>query len=70
MNEDMEQIELLRKHNRALRKINSLLRKALQESREYSDNLFLELCNTTSEKQETFENDIHGLEDYIHNRTS
>lgn len=45
MNDNAELIELLRKQNRSLRKVNRYLRKALKEAREYSDSLFLELCD-------------------------
>ena len=43
--EENEQLTVVRKNNRALRKINKQLRRALQDLKEYSDMLFLELCN-------------------------
>lgn len=46
MNDNAELIELLRKQNKSLRRVNKHLRRALKESREYSDSLFLELCDS------------------------
>jgi len=51
--EDEEHIEAVRRHNKALRKVHKALRNALKDSREYSDNLFLELCNTEVTDAET-----------------
>lgn len=41
-----EIVEALRRQNRTLRKMNKILRSDLKDSREYADNLFLELCVT------------------------
>lgn len=43
----MEDVDsVVRKQNRILRKIVKILRKDLKNSREYADNLFIELCET------------------------
>lgn len=45
MYEDNELLEVVRRQNRALRKIHKVLRSAVKSSKEYSDELFTELCN-------------------------
>ena len=49
--EDDEQIDVVRHHNRVQRRVNSSLRRALKYSVEYNDNLFMELCNSDSDKE-------------------
>lgn len=46
MSEDLEHIDVLRRQNKALRKINKILRGALKTSKEYSDELFMVLCDS------------------------
>lgn len=55
MFEEEEQIQVIRKNNRALRKVHKHLRRALKFSREYNDNLFLELCESDSLAQEALD---------------
>ena len=53
---DNEYYEVLKRQNKVLRRVNGILRKALSNSREYSDILFLELCDeSTFEDTETFD---------------
>jgi len=52
MDEDQEVIAVIRRQNRALRKVNKVLRKALKANQEYSDELFVELCNTLPNEQD------------------
>lgn len=47
-----ELVELLRKQNSTLRKVNKYLRRALKETREYADSLFLELCDPELKENE------------------
>jgi hypothetical protein len=50
-NLDNEQLEVIRQHNKALRKVHKTLRRALKFAVEYNDNLFLELCNSDKEAE-------------------
>ena len=53
--EDIEEVEVLRHHNRALRRVHKKLRSAQKIDHEYSDMLFLELCNTDTAAQTAME---------------
>ena len=55
MNEDLQEVEVLRHHNRALRRVHKKLRSAQKIDREYSDMLFMELCNTSTAAQAAME---------------
>ncbi len=55
MNYEEEQIAILRKHNRALRSVHKQLRRALNHVTSYSDELFLELCDSGNESDIAFE---------------
>ena len=52
---DNEYIAVVRKHNRALRKVHKILRSALKTSKDYADQLFLELCEYDSEAKQALE---------------
>lgn len=54
-NEDDSYSDVLRHHNRTLRRVHKNLRSSLKSAREYSDNLFLELCNSDKEAELNFE---------------
>jgi len=51
MDEDVQEITVLRHHNRALRKVHKQLRKAQKADQEYSDLLFQELCSSNKEAE-------------------
>lgn len=53
--EDSEEVNVVRHHNRALRRVNKKLRSAQKLDQEYSDLLFLELCNTDTAAREAME---------------
>ena len=53
--EDEGQIDVLRQHNRALRSVNRQLRRLLKRTQENADNVFLEVCNTTTEAEAALE---------------
>jgi hypothetical protein len=44
-NDDNEQELVIRHHNRALRRVNKILRTSHKVAREYNDTLFKELCH-------------------------
>lgn len=48
MQDEIEYADVIRRQNRALRKIHKILRHALKDSRQYSDDLFKELCDVDS----------------------
>jgi len=39
-----EVVDVLRRQNRTLRRINSILRSVIIKQKDYADNLFLQLC--------------------------
>jgi hypothetical protein len=51
MHEELEHIEVLQKQKRVLRKVNSVLRRDVVKSKQYSDYLFLELCSNSSDTE-------------------
>ena len=62
---DNELDQVLRRQNRALRIVQRQLRRALKNMIEYSDNLFLELCDTDKEAERAMEKlwTLGGLSD-------
>ena len=49
--EDEEEVEVLRHHNRAQRSVNKQLRRAVKHFQNHTDELFLELCDSDTESQ-------------------
>ena len=72
-NDNDEYIEVVRRQNKVLRRTHSILRRNLQKSKLYSDELFLQLCESNKSDAEIameklwtlggFENQC-GPEDY------
>lgn len=54
-NEEDEQVQVIRQHNRALRGVNRQLRRLLKRTQENADYVFNELCNTESEAEKVLE---------------
>lgn len=50
-NDDNEHLMVVRKTNRVLRRVNQALRSANKTNKEYSDALFLELCEVDKEAE-------------------
>jgi len=49
--EETEEVEVLRHHNRAQRSVNKQLRRAIKHFQNHTDELFLELCDSGTEAQ-------------------
>ena len=43
---DNERVEVLKRQNQVLRRMNRNLRSALKSAMDYNDHLFIELCNS------------------------
>jgi len=48
---DNEHLDVVKRHNKALRTVNKQLRRALLFVVDYADNLFVELCESGTEAQ-------------------
>jgi hypothetical protein len=51
MFEDEDELQVVRHHNRVVRKVNKLLRTAQKKAQEDMDNMFLELCSMDMEAE-------------------
>lgn len=49
--EEEDRIAVVKRHNKVLRKIHRQLRNTLRFTIQHSDNLFMELCNTSKEAE-------------------
>jgi len=56
-----ERVEVVKRQNQILRKMNQNLRSALKAALEYNDNLFLELCKESENK-----GSVDGLENKLY----
>ena len=51
LDEEVEEVFVLRRHNRALRSVNKNLRELRKHSQDHSDALFLALCDDSKEAE-------------------
>jgi len=51
LDEEVEEVFILRRHNRALRSVNKSLRKLRNHSQEHTDEIFLALCDSDKEAE-------------------